>query len=200
MGEMQTSMWSSYAKSSPVWQHKKLMSISIPDRDETSVYALDLASTMARYINFELLKVKMKSSTAKESWSQLAPIVSFSLALRELAVISQRQCVVNSINAQYLANEIDGLVTGLGGIIVRDVPGSSNHDSEVLAKVCRIIESIVENAGGSFGRKMKNPLARMIAVQAEVQGGFAAVLRLWPFVSTADTSEIIRPLLDTDRT
>ena len=176
------------------------MSISIPDRNETSVYALDLASTMARYINFELLNVKMKSSTAKESWRQLAPIVSFSLALRELAVISQRQCVVDSINARYLANEIDGLVAGLGGIITRDVPGSSNQDSEVLAKVCQIIESIVENAGGSFGRKMKNPIARMIAIQAEAQGGFAAVLRLWPFVSTADTSEIFRPLLDTDRT
>ncbi len=198
MSEEQTSIWESWAKSSPVWQHQNLMSRSLPDGNEVSHYAVDLAATISRYITLDLLGVKMKSSQAKDSWSRLSPVISFVLAMRQLAVVSQRECVVSPANAQYLTLQIDLLVPGLGGMIARDVSRNNAQDSEVMAGITRIVTSIVENAGGRFGRKAKDSIVRFMAISSEVEGGFAALLALWPFVSASDPSEILKPLIGLD--
>jgi hypothetical protein len=170
------------------------MSRSLPDINEASFYAVDLAATMTMYINFEILGVKIKSSQGKETWNRLAPVLSFALALRDLAEVTQTQCVVSSVDADYLRSQIDGLVPGLGEIIVRDVASRGVPDSEVLPKVARLIESLVETIGGSFGRKAKDPLRRLAAISTEVQSGLPAVSVLWPFMSSTDASEILKPI------
>lgn len=174
------------------------MSRSLPDGNEVSVYAVDLAATVSRYITLDLLGVKMKSSQAKDSWSRSSPVISFVLAMRQLAVVSQRECVVSPANAQYLILQIDGLVPGLGGMIVRDVSRHNAQDVEVMAGITRIITSIVETNGGRFGRKAKNIILRLAAVASEVEGGFAAILAMWPFISASDPSEILKPLISLD--
>ena len=194
MSDNQTSIWESWATRSPVWQHQNLMSRSLPDVNEASCYAVDLAATMTTYVTFELFGVKVKSAQGKETWNRLSPVISFALALRELAEVTQRECVVSSVDVEYLQSQIDGLVPGIGEIIVRDVAGHGVPDSEVLPKVSQLIESLVETIGGSFGRKAKDPFKRLAVISAEVQSGLPAVLVLWPFMSSADSSEILKPM------
>lgn len=198
MSEDQTSIWESWAKSSPVWQHENMRSRSLPDGNDASLYAVDLAATMSRYITLDLLGVKMKSSQAKDSWNRLSPVISFVLAIRQLAVVTQRECVVSPANAQYLTLQIDRLVPGLGGMIARDVSRNNAQDSEVMAGITRIVTSVVETADGRFGRKAKDFFLRLIAITSEVEGGFAAILALWPFISTSEPSEILKPLTGLD--
>ncbi len=198
MSEDQTSIWESRAKSSPVWQHENLRSRSLPDGNNASLYAVDLAATISRYITLDNLGVKMKSSQAKDSWNRLSPVISFVLAMRQLAVIIQKECVVTPANAQYLILQIDGLVPGLGGMIVRDVSRSNAQDSEVMAGITRIVTSVVETAGGRFGRKAKDWILRLVVITSEVEGGFAGILAMWPFISASDPSEILKPLIGLD--
>jgi len=159
---------------------------------------VDLAATISRYITLELLGVKMKSSQAKDSWNRLSPVISFVLAMRQLAVMSQRECVVSPANAHYLTLQIDRLIPGLGGMIVRDISRNNAQDSEAMAGITRIVTSVVETAGGRFGRRAQDWILRLVAITSEVQGGFAAILALWPFISASEPSEILKPLMGLD--
>ncbi len=193
-----TSIWMSLASQSPVWKHEGLRSQSLPDLRYSSKYAVDLAAAMTGYIKFEILGVKLRSFESRRSWSQLAPVISYVLALRELAIITNQCCVVSSANAEYLMDEIDALVPGLGEIIVRADATKGHHDVEALTRAIRSLDAIVSSVNGKFGRRAKDPRLRFAAVTAEIEGGLAAVQHFWPFISSGDTTEMFRPLLSSD--
>ena len=195
MNGIQTSIWEPYARQSPVWQHEKLRSHNLPGGSASSKYAVDLAATMTTHMTYDLLGIKLKSSASKNSWNRLAPVFSFALALRELAEIAQKDSVVSPTDARYLMLQLDALIPGLGGLILRDVSTHPGQLSDFLPKANRIIETLVEAVDGSFGRKAPDHIMRVLAITAEVQGGLAGVMAIWPYISSADTSEVFKPLL-----
>lgn len=195
MNGNQTSIWESFASRSPIWQHERLRSYNLPGGSESSKYAVDLASTMTTHMTFDQLGIKLKSSASKNSWNRLSPVFSFALALRELAEIAGKDSVVSSTDARYLMPHIDALVPGLGGLILRNVSTNPGQLSDVGPRANRIIETLVEAVGGSFGRKAPDHIMRVLAITAEVQGGLAGVMAIWPYYSSADSSEIFKPLL-----
>jgi hypothetical protein len=193
----ESSVWARWTKSSPVWVHEDLRSESLPEDDGRSVYAVDLAGLMTTYIAFESLGIKISSAHARNVWDRLYPVVAFGFALGELAVMTRQKRIVSSVNAAYLRSRLDSYVEGLGVLAGR--PDDLSEDfamdaAAVSSRVSRMVDVVVQQAGGHYRRKTREPLFRMAVVSSEVLGAIAAVESIWPYVSAEPRPEMYRPL------
>lgn len=202
MEENETSVWARWVRASPVWKIEELRAENLPERDVRSAYAVDLAALMTTYIAFDSLGVKVKTASARKVWFSLYPVVAFGFALGELAVMTKQQRVVSSVNAEYLNRHLDEHVKELGALAGRPDGADETFSMEstaVASRASRMVDAVVEQAGGSYRRKTQNSLYRGGIIYAEVRGAIAAVESLWPFVSSESTREMYRPLWETQK-
>jgi hypothetical protein len=197
MEENDTSVWVDWARKSPVWKKEELRSENLPDVDARSAYAVDLAAVMTTYIAFESLGVKVKTAHARNVWFDLSPVVAFGFALGELAVMTNQERVVSSINAEYLRHQLDAHVEELGALAGRPDGADETFSMEaeaVASRASRMVDAVVQQAGGSYRRKTREGLIRAGIIYVEFRGAIAAVESIWPFISSESTREIYRPL------
>lgn len=201
MEEKETSVWATYAKRSPVWKIEDLRSENLPDADPRSAYAVDLAAVMTTYIAFESLGVKVKTAHSRDVWFSLYPVVAFGFALGQLAVMTGQQRVVSSINAEYLHGQLDARVEELGVLAGRPDGAEETFLMEtaaVASRASRMVDAVVQQAGGSYRRKTRESLIRTGVINLELVGAIKAVESIWPFISSESTREMYRPLWDTE--
>jgi hypothetical protein len=198
MEEHASSIWGQLAANSPIGKHEEFKSLSLPEQDVRSKYAVDLAAAMTNYITFESFGVKIRNVYARDVWLKNYPVVAFGLALAELALVTNQERVVSSQNAAYLGANLESYVGGLGVLAGRH-DGSSETFSmtaaAVASRVTRTLDSVVEGVGGKYRRKAHDPMMRMAYVSIEAHGSLAGVEHFWRFLSSEDKSEIYRPLL-----
>ena len=191
------SIWSSWAASSPIRKYEDLHSSSLPDMDAKSLYAVDLATVMSKFIQFESLGIKFKKGPPRTSWIDICPLISFGFSLASIAVLVGQPRVVSPSNCSYLNERLDSYMVGLGALAGK--PDQSSEEfvmegADVVFRTNQMIDVVVQRAGATYSRKNRDPLIRTMRITSEAAGGFAAIESLWPYVSSESKREIFRPL------
>ena len=199
MNEINKNVWASLANlfvTSSV-ELRVLSSSSLPEADETSIYAVDLAMASSGLLNFENFYLKGHSRLREnKKWNSLRPVISFAFSLAQLTLLSGNATILSPENAAYVSRQLNFLLPDLGSLLLttgeQQIPDSYSP-SWVLARSIRLMDHAISISGMSY--KQGNELERMTTLMAE----FAEVFRRLQYVANTSHSsslqgDLISPL------